>query len=201
MMAEAIQVEEVAEFSAEHPGEKFYMLNTPEVSLGFFYVSSDTCTLGWQGKFDFSSLDQEALGRLPSVIEPGWIPKNTEDTARVSLILRAQELMRFDLTQSEQYQQYRQVIENAKGVSFVRYDVQNIARPLPLQYSFTAENPNWQSSLNGELTILVSRLQQWTEDLVGWVFEHHIAGRDLQEQLDPEAMVTTLSNLSGTLEV
>lgn len=195
-MDEEIPVEEVTKFSSEHPSEKFYLLNTPEMPFGFFYVSPETCTLGWQGTLNFFSLDQEVLQRLPSYIVPGWIPLATEDTAKVSLILQTNELVQYDLNQEKQYFQYKTTIENPERISFVRYDIQHKSEPSSIQYSFTAENPNWQPTPSSELTILLPRSQRWSDDLVGWVIEHHTAAQYFREQNRSEALLTTITKLS-----
>ncbi len=196
-MDEEIPVEEVTKFTGKDPFEKFYLFNTPDVPFGFFFVSQETCTLGWQGALNFFSLDVEALQRLPSFIAPGWILSNIKDTIKVSLILQAHELKRYDINQEEQYFQYKATIENPNQISFVRYDVQLISGLSSFRYSFTAENPDWQPTSSSELTILLPRSQGWSDDLVGWIIEHHISAQYFQQRIRQEALSKTIKNLSS----
>ncbi len=196
-----IQVYEVRGFSAEFPSENFYNFDIGGLPFGFLYISPSTCTLGWQGTFNFTSLNSEALERLPSHIESGWTPTNTQDSVIVYLILQARELTVYDLRLEEEYNEYRHIVDNPEMidmVSFIRYDVQHKSATPTLQYSFTAENPRWRPATGNELTILLPRSRPWSSKLLEWVIEHHIEASFLQQRLDPLALTTTISSLSGS---
>src|SRR5260370_6184508 len=186
------------DFAAKHAGEQFYQLNVAGVPdpFGFFYVSPDVSTLIWQGVLDFSALDDEALRGLPSLIDRQFTSFNQSDTGKVTLILKASDLIVFNAFQPVGYDQYIHTIQTAADdISFIRYDVRHVSAPVPLEYSFTAENPRWSETQSSELTILLPNSQPWTEELSGWVIDHHVEARTFRQLLNPINIVETLTIL------
>jgi hypothetical protein len=201
MLSREIIAQEVADFTKNHPGEKFFVLDTDvAIPFGFLFVGSHTCTLGWQGALGFSSLDQEVLERLPFLIKPGWIPSRTPDNSdieMVSLILEARELHEFDLKQIEKYKQYKLTIEEKPDtISFARYDVRYKSRGMSIQYSFTAENPQWSPTSECEFTVMLPKEETWSEGLLDWIIQHNVTTNLLTEQIDSQALITTILTLS-----
>lgn len=75
-MSESLNYRQMKDFSAKHPHEKFYQLDTERELFGFFYVGfdgegHDVSTLIWQGTLQ-NPLDWEAFVSLPSHIDPRW---------------------------------------------------------------------------------------------------------------------------------
>ena len=197
-MGNEVRTQEITEFSDKNPNEKFYLLNVAEIPLGFFYVSPETCTLGWESSLDFSYLNKEALAILPAIIERGWSERDIlhfTRNAHVSLILRACELHEYDLGQPEQYDKYQSAIAKSEMISFARYDIVQTRSSTSLQYSFTAEK-QWPPTPESELTILLNKSRSWSAGLLDWVIEYHVARDRLRERVVSQTLSYSISNLS-----
>lgn len=201
-MAIAIQKEQEKQEKQKNM-EGFYQLRNNGMPFGSLYMNSDICTLSWQGEIDFSKLDQEVLGSLPTYFKPesslhhghgqGTRKLGKGDRVRATFILEEKDLVEYDFTKPEQYEQYMDTIKHPNKISFARYDVLHPSGPDRKEYSFTAENPQWASDLN-ELAICLPRSLQWSEGVMKWIISHH--GEELSKQVDPQNLAATISEIS-----
>ena len=200
-MAVEIQPHEVIGFSQKHPQEQLYRLDTTAIRapFGFFYMNPDVCSLIWKGSHIFYSLDEVARDNLPSIIERGWTQKSTaslKETALVTLILQTGDLKEYNLVEQEQYSQYKSTLNDPDVISFARYDITQTTRSIPIQYTFTAENPRWSRAYLSEIAIQLPRSQPWSQDLLEWVIDHHIAAIYLKGQVHSKPLANTISDLA-----
>ncbi|SRR6266487_1996789 len=197
-MRESLHYQQMQDFSLKHPDESFYELDIDGTLFGFFYVSPAVSTLIWQGAFEFSSLNYEAFESLPSQIDTRWTqsgPFSPLDRRIATFFLEARDLVEYNLNDPEQDYHYRSTVEKAYMISFARYDVRKVSGPVQIEYSFTAENPQWSPTHGSELTVMLPKSQPWTETLMDWVIERHVKARITWGQVDPQDFVNTLSIL------
>jgi hypothetical protein len=198
-----MQSTQIQPFQEVHRGEEVFSLGVQGEQFGFLYVTPASSTLIWNGAFDFSKVETEALSTLSSQISGGqdilWPDQQrTRNATSVYLALENDSSFDFDLKKDNDLQRYKQALQVYNRISFIRYDIQDTATPLALTYSFTAKNPRWlpHPTDNGELTIKLPNSWHWSARILKWATEHHAAYATLKNTIDLQATSNTLSELS-----
>lgn len=186
---------EVQPFEEAHAGEEVYLLDVFGVRFGFLYVTRWASTLGWSGTLRFSRLENEVLENLSFLIsaEKKWRARNA---INVFFALANKSSIECNLEKPEDFTKYKYILRQFNQISFVRYDVTNTSIVSPLVYSFTAENPDWLDTKDGELTIKLPKYQPWSANILNWIIEHHSSATFLKNKVDLQEISATLSKLS-----
>lgn len=205
MSRETIAPTEVQPFEEAHAEEEVYLLDVSGVRFGFLYVTRWASTLGWNGTLRFSKLESEALEHLSSLISAGkkqLVPNElrARNAINVYFAIANESSVECELKKPGDFSKYIYVLNKFNQISFVRYDVQDTSVASPLVYSFTAENPDWLATNDGELTIKLPKSQPWSANLLRWVTEHHSAATFLKDKVDLQDTSATLSKLSRSLK-
>jgi hypothetical protein len=200
-VSEILQFQEIEHFTKKNLalGRKAYLLNVSEVDFGFLYVSPEFYTLAWNSNTDFSLIDKTALYSLPTYLpskENRWKINevNLAKVTKVSLIFpgASDELVQYNLSSPADSFKYHLALKEVWKISFIRYDVRS--EP-PFLYSFTAENPYFSPTQEGELAIKLPKSQLLTMDLLGWIMDNHTAGGTLENEVDLKTSSEKISTL------
>src|SRR5713226_8629297 len=117
MFKETIQSTHIQPFEEAYPGEEVFLLDVAEVRLGFLYVTPWATTLGWNGIFDFSRAEIEALHELSFHVSGGQ-DRLVPDEARarnatvVYLAISNESSVDCDLNKPEEFKQYQDELED-----------------------------------------------------------------------------------------
>jgi hypothetical protein len=168
------------------------------VLFGVVYVASSGNALVWRGALDFSRMDEDVLKDLPADISEDLTPdRELFISARASFILSSGDLVKCEVHQSEEYSQYRRVMEHPDQILFARYDVlDNYLNP-PSSYSFTAENQLLlDDPSSAKLSVKLPNHLLWSPSLIRWVIDHHLDSKILDDGINPDKIAETISSLS-----
>lgn len=205
-MAATLQYQELEDFSRrnEELGRRAYMLNVDGEPFGLLYVSPEAYTFSWHGSIDFSKIETEAVASLSQLLSSEGRPLDlenyrTKEATAVSFITSddSDELSEYRLAKGRDYYQYKKALRNCDRIAFARYDI-DYRRSVPgLKYSFTAENPHFQSS-EGELALKLPKSQTFSKYLLQWILAHHSLGSHFQNTIDWEDFTQKLSGLASS---
>lgn len=154
---------------------KSYEVKLSDRVLGELYVSSETCGLSWNGKVNFSTLEEEVSNYLLKSTLRGDVSlkkQEIRDKTVVYLVLSSKELVICQLSDADQYIHYLELLKDSGNILFARYDVLIDMKTSFAEYSFTAENHNLITEYDSVLGIRMPMVQNWPDELVDWIVNH-----------------------------
>jgi hypothetical protein len=186
----AIQFEELKKYSETHADLNWrgYSISIDQEPFTFLFVGPEAYTLAWNGRVDFSKIDDEALLYLP--VQLFSEPVSSQDEIDVSFIVADYRdiLTQYSLNDPEELSRYKKDVRIYTQLLFARYDV-NWSRSH--SYSFIAQNAerarpafrirsvdvgHFQRVRKdyNELAVKLARGYSISEKLLMWIVERHV---------------------------
>jgi len=164
-----------------------YVLKQKNKAFGFIFLSEKNYTLGWDGKIDFSKLEDIALQKVKSLFSLEVPVKTIAIKPNVKSYIGYSSkdksgLLEFDYNKKTQSEllMYDFLLKNSNIINFARYDIDSGN----FNYTFTAENnenADVKKSGYSEITIKQPYSQSFTSSLFNWILETHRDSKRLQD--------------------
>ena len=196
-----LHIHEVPGYAQSHPkqpNDKALLVDWDGRPFALLYVTPEAYTLAWEGAVAFDRLEVEVADALNafglegvSFRDPTWLNQTS-----VALVFQrsdnTDELVKYNLSISQEFNLYCQAVQNPVDVSFARYDFAESKKSAPF-FSFIAENATLQQGSETEVALKLSRRYKWTETLLEWVITHHKQRKLLTQDLAQSSSVFALN--------
>lgn len=188
------------------PG-KIFSIESKGASVGYLYSHPTYYTLALPGSVDFQHLEEEMLHGLSHLY--GKDITITDETARtrlsVALILSPMSenatvdplgeggdgLLRCDLRDSINFQQYQRALYNLQYIAFARYDLSTDGQ---WNGTITSENKNMLTDREPELCCALPPSSPCPRTMLQWLLSHHA---NISEGIDVETSLGNLDKILG----